>query len=229
MTRTLESLSHGPTAGVYAPQADSRFLIDVMSRTVDLSGRSVLDLCTGSGVVAIAAAQRGPAAVTAVDICPRAVRCARFNASVAGVDVDVRVGTHRSALRCGPFDVVLTNPPYVPVSPDDHQEPLPESIGPPSAWNAGSDGRLVLDPICDSAADLLAAGGTMLIVQSEFADPARTLRRLRSGGLRAAPAAAKQVPFGPVLRARAGWLERTGVLTRGRRVEQLVVIRADKP
>lgn len=199
-----------------------------MNRTVDLSGSSVLDLCTGSGVIAIAAARHQPAVVTALDICPTAVRCARDNAVRAGVDIDVRVGTYRTARECGPFDVVLANPPYVPVSPDSSHESVPETAGPPLAWNAGPDGRLVLDPLCDAAPDLLTPGGTLLVVQSEFADPAHSLRRLRRGGLRAGLAAARRIPFGPVLTARAGWLESTGALRPGSRVEQLVVIRADK-
>lgn len=214
---------------MYAPQEDSRFLIEVMRRTVNLAGRSVLDLCTGSGVVAIAAAQHEPASVTALDICPKAVRCAGLNAASADAGVDVFVGTYQSALSRGPFDVVLTNPPYVPVGPDAYLESVSESVGPASAWNAGPDGRLVLDPICDAAPDLLTAGGSLLIVQSEFADPAHSLRRLRRGGLRAALVAARRIPFGPVLNARAAWLESTGALRRGSRIEQLVVIRADKP
>lgn len=220
--RTLEP-------GVYAPQEDSRFLIETMHRTVPLAGRSVLDLCTGSGVVAVAAAHQDAADVTAFDICPKAVRSARRNAESAGVHVDVRVGTHRTALEGEPFDVVLANPPYLPTGPDAHHELISEEVGPASAWNAGPDGRLVLDPICDSAPDLLARGGTLLVVQSELADPARSLRRLSRGGLRAAIAAIRNVPFGPVLTARAPWLESIGKLRSGNRSEQLVVIRADKP
>lgn len=204
-------------------------LIEVMRRVLHLAGRAVLDLCTGSGVVAIAAAQHQPARVTALDICPEAVRCAGRNAASAGVEIDVRAGTQRTALDCGPFDIVLTNPPYVPVGPDAHQESIVEEAGSASAWNAGPDGRLVLDPICDAAPDLLTPGGTMLIVQSEFADPGHSLRRLRRGGLRVGLAGARRVPFGPVLTARAAWLEGIGALKQGSRVEQLVVIRADKP
>ena len=71
--------------GVYAPQQDSQLLIDVMEKTGLAAGHRVADLCTGSGVVAIAAARQRASAVTAFDICPRAVRCARANALAAGV------------------------------------------------------------------------------------------------------------------------------------------------
>jgi len=75
--------------GVYAPQEDSRVLTDVLEKTGLAIGRRVADLCTGSGVVAISAAALGASAVTAFDICPRAVRCARGTAVCAGVVVDV--------------------------------------------------------------------------------------------------------------------------------------------
>jgi release factor glutamine methyltransferase len=101
-------------------------------------------------------------------------------------------------------------------------------VGPARAWNAGADGRLILDPLCDSAPQPLADGGTMLIVQSEFADSERSLRRLRNGGLRAEVVLKQLIPFGPVLNARAWWMESVGMLPVGRREEELVVIRAVK-
>ncbi len=68
----------------------------------------------------------------------------------------------------------------------------------------------------------------MLVVQSAFADAERSLRKLRSVGMRAKIIASQWIPFGPVLSAQAKWLEDTGRLQTGRREEELVVIRADK-
>lgn len=214
--------------GVYAPQHDSRLLVDTLQRTAIAEGRRVLDLCTGSGVLAVAAAQSGAAEVTAFDICPRAVQCSRANASSAGVDVDVRVGSLSDALGCWPFDVVVSNPPYVPVTPDSEAESIPAVVGPVWAWDAGDDGRLVLDPLCAAAPKLLTDGGTMLLVQSEFAGVEESLTALRSGGLDVDIVQWQWIPFGPVLSARAKWLEASGRLRAGRREELLVVIRADK-
>jgi release factor glutamine methyltransferase len=216
-------------AGVYAPQRDSHLLIEAMSVAAEVAGRHVLDLCTGSGVVAIAAAQVGARSVTAFDICPHAVGCVKNNAAIAGVAVDAWVGSCNAAVAAGPYDLVVSNPPYVPTSPDSHREQIPSTAGPARAWNAGADGRLVLDPLCDSAPQLLADVGTMLIVQSEFADAQQSLRRLRGGGLRAEVVMTQLIPFGPVLNARARWMESIGMLPVGRREEELVVIRAVKP
>lgn len=203
-------------------------MVDPLRRTKIAEGRRVLDLCTGSGVLAVAAAQSRAAEVIAFDICPRAVRCSQTNAIVADADVDVRVGALSDALAAGPFDVVVANPPYVSVSPHSGAESIPAVVGPAWAWDAGDDGRLVLDPLCAAAPELLTDGGTLLIVQSEFACVEESLTMLRSCGLDVDIVMWQWVPFGPVLSARAEWLEATGRLRRGRREELLVVIRADK-
>jgi release factor glutamine methyltransferase len=214
---------------VYQPQDDSRLLVDAMQQSGLIPHRRVLDLCTGSGFVAIAAAEMGCTSVTAFDICPHAVRCSQGNAAVAGVEVDVREGSWIGALGCTPFEVVVSNPPYVPTPPDGAIEVISSSAGPSWAWNAGSDGRLILDPLCASASSLLCDGGSMLLVQSAFAGVQRSLESLRTTGLEAEVIASQLIPFGPVLSARAAWLEGTGLLRRGCREEELVVIRADKP
>jgi release factor glutamine methyltransferase len=190
--------------GVYAPQEDSRFLVDVMEKTGLARGHRVADLCTGSGVVAIAACDQGASEVTAFDICPRAVRLTRMNAASAGVDLTVHVGSWARAVEFGPFDLIVCNPPYVPHDPDADFAALPPSVGPAHAWDAGHDGRLVLDPLCAAVSDSLAPGGTLLLVQSEFAVPRKTLAALASTGLDAEVIAYQWIPFGPgVVVARA--------------------------
>ena len=208
---------------VYSPQQDSHLLVDTMQTSIEVAERTVLDLCTGSGVVAIAAARAGARSVTAWDVSPDAVRCSTANASAAGVNVDVRRGSWTGAR--GRYDVVLANPPYVPADPDSAES----DDGPTWAWDAGPDGRLVVGPLCEAAEGLLAPGGTLLMVQSEFTGIDQSLTALECAGLGARVVARRRIPFGPVLTARAGWLERTARLAPGRREEEIVVIRADKP
>ncbi len=217
------------TNGVYPPQHDSQLLIDTLRETGLARGGRVLDLCTGSGVVAIAAAERGASSVVAFDICPRAVGCTRGNAAYAGVSIDVLEGSWSGALDYAPFDLIVSNPPYVPTPPAGDTDVIPLTAGPARAWNAGVDGRMVLDPLCESAAGLLDVGGSLLMVQSTLSGVDKSLESLRSTGLNAEVVAAQTIPFGPVLSARAGWLEVTGQIKRGCRTEELVVIRADKP
>lgn len=215
--------------GVYAPQEDSLLLLEAMATHAAVRGRSVLDMCAGSGVVAIAAARLGARPVTAVDICRRAVRCTRRNARAAGVRVKACVGTHLDAVIRGPYDLVVCNPPYLPSVPSGRSgQSVPDRAGPSRAWDAGADGRLVLDPLCESAADLLTGAGELLTVQSEFADPERTVWMLRRRGLAARILLTRRIPFGPVLSARVDWMESAGLIPAGRREEELVVIRGVK-
>lgn len=216
-------------AGVYPPQEDSHLLIDVMVAAGLAPGAKVADLCTGSGVVALAAAQAGAAEVTAFDICPKAVAHARLRAGTAGADVAVHRGSWARAREFGPFDLVLANPPYVPEAPIDDSDEIPANAGPAQAWNAGADGRMVLDPMCAAAPQLLAEGGTMLIVHSECSNAEQTLAALRTAGLTAEVVAQQLIPFGPVMTARADWLMSAGLLPQNCDMERIIVIRADAP
>ena len=141
----------------------------------------------------------------------------------------VHLGSWARAVEFGPYDLVVCNPPYVPHDPALVGAALPSHIGPAHAWDAGDDGRLVLDPLCAAAPGLLADGGTLMLVQSEFAGPRETLAALAEAGLDAEIIAYQWIPFGPVLSSRVEWLEDTGRLEPGRREEELIVIRADKP
>jgi release factor glutamine methyltransferase len=94
------------------------FLVQQLSRPDLLPpGARVLDLGSGSGAAAVAAARRG-CLVVAVDINPSAVRCTRINALLNDVDIDVRQGDLFSPVA-ERFDVVLFNPPYYRGVPRD--------------------------------------------------------------------------------------------------------------
>lgn len=228
MTTTYPQPAIAAANNVYQPQEDSRLLVDAMHETGLIPGRRVLDLCTGSGFVAIAAATMGCTSVTAFDICPHAVRCCSGNAAIAGVEIDVREGSWLGALECTPFDVVVSNPPYVPTPPGADTEVICSSAGPSWAWDAGPDGRMVLDPLCETTPKLLCDGGSLLLVHSALAGVQQSLDSLKWAGMDAEVIASKWIPFGPVMTARANWLEEVGLIPRGRREEELVVIRAVK-
>ncbi|MDV7134724.1 HemK2/MTQ2 family protein methyltransferase [Williamsia muralis] len=209
--------------GVYKPQEDSRLLLAAMAGLGMVQGRRVLDLCTGSGVLAVAAARIGAAEVVAYDISPKAVQCTLDNAEAQGLVVDARLGSLEEALEAGPFDLVVSNPPYVPAD-----RLSTATVGLTHSWHGGRDGRTLLDPLCVAAPDLLADDGTIMIVQSEFADTKSSLVELRAGGLNADVVARERIPFGPVLMQNARWLESLGMLEPGCREEELVVVRAHK-
>lgn len=209
--------------GVYAPQDDTALLAGCLHHEVLPPRAQVLDVGTGAGALALAAAVRG-AHVTAVDISRRAVWTARLNATLAGKRVRVLRGDLTAPVAGRTFDLIVTNPPYVP-SPAVTQP----RRGLARAWDGGSDGRLILDRICAEAPPLLRQGGVLLVVHSALSGEARTLERLRSVGLTAVVTERRSVAFGPVLRSRQSWLRQLGLLGPDGDKEELVVIRAERP
>ncbi|MEU7645376.1 HemK2/MTQ2 family protein methyltransferase [Streptomyces huasconensis] len=206
--------------GVYAPQYDTELLTRALHREGIDEGTSVLDLGTGTGALAVAAARRG-ARVTAVDISWRAVLTARLNARLSGQSVTVRHGDLRAALPKGPYDLLVSNPPYVP-SPS----PLPRR-GAARAWDGGPAGRTLVDHVCDAAPRALRPGGVLLMVHSALCDADATLERLAGLGMQAEVTDREFIPFGPVLRSRRAWLRRSGLLRDDENREELVVVRAE--
>ncbi|MFF7450144.1 MULTISPECIES: HemK2/MTQ2 family protein methyltransferase [unclassified Streptomyces] len=209
--------------GVYAPQWDTGLLMQALGREDLDDATEVLDLGTGSGAVAVHAARLG-ARVTAVDVSRLAVVTARVNALLAGRRVRVLRGDLTTAVAGRSYDLVVSNPPYVP-SPVDR---LPRR-GAARAWDAGADGRVFVDRICAAAPTMLRPGGVLLIVHSGLCGTDETLRRLTERGLSASVAERAVVPYGPVLRSRRSWLVRQGLVDADDDREELVVVRAVRP
>lgn len=189
-----------------------------------LAGARVLDLCTGSGVVAVSAKRAGAEDVVAVDVSRRAVLAARINLWGTGGRSTVLRGDLFSVVPDGDYDLIVSNPPYVPSKRDD----LP-TRGAARAWDGGRDGRSIVDRICEQAPARLRPGGRMLLVHSHVADPDRTIDHLERAGLDVTVIARRDVPFGPVMTRRAERLRQARLIDDGPPVEQLVVIRATAP
>lgn len=205
--------------GVFRPHSDSLLLADHLRDAVE-PGASVADICTGSGVLAVTAACAGAGKVTATDVSRRAVLTAWINARLNHVSVHPRRGDLFAPLYGERFDLIVSNPPYVP-APDDA---LPTG-GRARAWDAGLDGRALLDRICAQVPARLRPGGSVLLVHSSICDAARTIARLAQGGLTAEVVVRSRGPLGPLLSERRSTLEQRGLLPHDARDEELVVIR----
>jgi release factor glutamine methyltransferase len=205
---------------IYRPQADTWLLAGAIRQAAFPHLSSVLDIGAGSGALSRVAVRAGAADVLAVDVSRLAVLATWLN--TRGLPVAVRRGDALEIAAGRRFDVIVANPPYVP-SPDG----VP-ARGRARAWDAGPDGRAVLDRVCAVAPLLLAPAGLILIVHSGLCGVDRTLHQLRGGGLKASVVARRSVPFGPVLRGRRDFLVERGLIRPGEDVEELVVIRGDR-
>jgi release factor glutamine methyltransferase len=208
--------------GVFQPRSDTWMLVDAVRATTLPSRARVLDVCTGSGAVAVAAALRGARSVTAVDLHRRSVWTARMNARVNGVRVRGLHGDLFAPVADERFDLITANPPYVPAPP---------GIAPQRgdrAWNAGHDGRAVIDKLIDGLPAHLRPGGVALIVQSSVTGTEQTLQRLHEAGLEPRVGASRRGPLGPILAARVDYLAEAGLLRGPHLEEQVLVIRGTR-
>jgi release factor glutamine methyltransferase len=131
-----------------------------------------LDLGTGSGVGAVFAVRRGWD-VVAVDVNPDAVRCARINALLHGLEerIEAREGDLFAPVAGERFDLVLFNPPYFPGEARDALD---------AAWR----GRGVLERFAAGLPEALTPGGRALVVFSSDGDEDALLALLEGNGLR---------------------------------------------
>ncbi|MBA2522849.1 MAG: methyltransferase [Solirubrobacterales bacterium] len=209
--------------GVFRPDGDSAMVAEHLRKTTR-PGERVLDVFTGTGVLAIVAAAAGAGEVFAVDVSRRAVFCATVNSRLRGFAVRVRRGSMFEAVEDERFDTITANPPYVP-SIDAEARPR----GAARAWEGGENGRALLEPFLEQAPSRLLPGGRIIVVHSSLCGIELTLEALSAAGLNARIAASVENPLGPLAAARAELLERRGTLPRGSRTETIAVVEAHSP
>ena len=149
----------------------SEFLVASFDPHLIPPGSRVLDMGTGSGIGAVAATQLAEH-VTAVDINPSAVRCARINALLNQVEkqIEVREGNLFEPVQGERFDVVLFNPPYYRGTPRNALDGAFRAEDVMERFVAGLPGHL-------------AAGGHALVVLSSTGDTASFLRACGAAAL----------------------------------------------
>ncbi|WBB79461.1 peptide chain release factor N(5)-glutamine methyltransferase [Micromonospora sp. WMMD882] len=162
-------LTVGP--GVFVPRPETELVVEWgLGQARQVARPLVVDLCSGSGAIALAVAQEAPTAVVvAVERSPAALTWLRRNATeraAAGdrpirvVDADVTDPALLDDLA-GRVDVLLCNPPYVPRGTE-----VPAEVAghdPAEAVFGGADGLDVVRPVIGQAARLLRPGGALAI------------------------------------------------------------------
>lgn len=150
--------------GVFVPRPETELLVDAVLPTLRAAAQPVaVDLCAGSGALALAIADEVPSArVLAVELAGPAADWLRRN--TRGTEVEVVLGDVADAdlLRelAGRVDAVVCNPPYVPA---DTEVAAEVRFDPEHAVFAGPDGLGLMSAVVARAAELLRPGGIFAV------------------------------------------------------------------
>ncbi len=154
------------TTDTLDPRPDTETLIEAALAFMPLGeARRIIDLGTGTGAIAVTLlAERPQATAVLTDISPAALAVARENAGLHGVEVRATFsqGSWFSGVS-GRFDLILSNPPYIPEAILPTLGPEVRNFDPKTALNGGPDG---LNPYREMAAEalrFLAPGGRVIV------------------------------------------------------------------
>lgn len=157
------------TPDVLIPRPESELIVEELLNLLPVEApalpRRVADIGTGSGCIAVTvAAERPLVHVVATDISGAALGVARRNAERAGVSPRIEfVECAYLSGTTGPFDFILSNPPYVSDSEYEELSPEVREYEPATALMAGEDGLRDIVQILDVSASRLKPGGTLFI------------------------------------------------------------------
>lgn len=186
--REFRSLSFRLNAGTLVPRPDSETLVEAALELLLPADRPwrLLDLGTGSGCLLLSLLDALPAATgVGTDISAEALAAARDNA--VGLGLDGRVAFFEADWTKGleeqAFDLVLGNPPYIPISKIDALMPEVARFEPRSALDGGADGLDAYRLIAAKTGRMLRPGGRLLLEIGEGQSAAVTAI-LRTAGYR---------------------------------------------
>jgi len=149
---------------VLIPRPETEELVDWIIKSVDNNPLSILDIGTGSGCIAVSLASNLPKAkVTAIDISKSALNIAEFNALANKVDVDfylIDFFDSNQIIPNYPFDIVVSNPPYVRESEKKLMKPNVLEYEPHTAlFVSDTDPLIFYREIAQKSLKLLKSGG----------------------------------------------------------------------
>jgi len=145
------------------PRPETEVLVQLALKEAPAAKR-LLDAGTGSGIIAITCLlERPDATAVALDISLDALTLARQNAALHGVlsRLALVASDWLSALAPTPFDVILSNPPYLAIGEAPHLPPTVRDHDPRRALFAGEDGLSAIRQLLATAAPYLAPGGLL--------------------------------------------------------------------
>ena len=147
--------------GVLIPRPETEILVEeVLQLLKGCDDAHVLEVGTGTGCIALSIAKEAGAKVTATDISPDAIACATRNVEALGLEEQVTiVETDCTEGVEGPFDVLVSNPPYIPTAVMEELDEEVVGYEPHLALDGGEDGLDFFNRLLAAAPQLLKEGG----------------------------------------------------------------------
>ncbi|MEO6789747.1 MAG: peptide chain release factor N(5)-glutamine methyltransferase [Ornithinibacter sp.] len=164
------TLSVGP--GVFVPRPETEVTAGFAIEAARAAGPTprVVDLCTGSGAIALAVKDEVPGAeVFAVEVSDLAHGWALANRDRLGLDVDIRLGDATTAFADleGSVDVVVSNPPYIPLGAVPIDPEVRDHDPEVALYGMSADGLAVPRAVAQRAADLVRPGGVLVMEHAD--------------------------------------------------------------
>lgn len=173
------------TADVLIPRPETETVVDAAMAVLAACGADApkaADIGTGSGAIACTIATRMPdVKICAGDISGRAIAVARENADLLGVSGQINFvesDLFESTAFAGPFDLIVSNPPYIATTEDDMVDESAKRFEPRAALFSGTDGTDCTFRLIDGAFSRLKDGGVLLIEIGSPAQQARVAQKL---------------------------------------------------
>jgi release factor glutamine methyltransferase len=162
------SLTLAVNPSVLIPRPDSEFVVvEFLAAFKGIEGPRIVDVGTGSGCLALACIQNHKTATAlAIDISADALLVAERNAECLGLSgrVSFREGNLLQSIKDdGPFDAIVSNPPYIKSEVVPRLERGVSAFEPHLALDGGLDGLRVVAPLIQQAVSLLKVGGILLL------------------------------------------------------------------
>ncbi len=160
-TQEFMGLEFAVTPDVLIPRQDTEILAEEALKLCE--GRSVLDLCTGSGCIIISIARLGkPARTTGTDISPKALKVATDNAARLGARTEFIQSDLLERVE-GSYDIIVSNPPYIPTGEIETLMPEVKDHEPVLALDGDEDGLRFYRRIAAQSREHLRPNGRLLL------------------------------------------------------------------
>ena len=147
---------------VLIPRPETELLVENALKHIN-SDSKVLDLCTGSGAIAVVIKAKTGSTVTAVDVSDNALEVAKENAKINGVEVEFIKSDMFLSLDDRKFDVIISNPPYIKSQEVFNLQKEVKDFEPTIALDGGEDGYKFYRIIAKNAKNHLSDGGVLLL------------------------------------------------------------------